>query len=144
MFFVSATRLRINSVFRFPAFLMANEASAKALVRTEGFIKGVELTDKRLTFWTVTIWESGSAMLVFRNSDAHRKAMQKLPYWCNEATYAHWQQEMDEIPSWNEIHYRITKEGKPTKVRNPTPDQASLNFPPVRWTRTVRPLRKKI
>jgi hypothetical protein len=32
-------------------------------------------------------------MKMFRNGEAHRKAMQKLPFWCDEAAYTHWQQE---------------------------------------------------
>ena len=54
--FVSITRLRVNSIFRLPAFMRANEASVKQLVSTPGFIAGKELIDEGLTFWTLTIW----------------------------------------------------------------------------------------
>src|SRR5689334_22896127 len=107
MYFVSATRLRVRSIFFLIGFMRANEASVKFLLTTPGFAKGKELTDKGLVFWTVTVWKDEAAMKVFRNSPPHRKAMQKLPDWCNEASYTHWVQEEDTIPDWDTIYKKM-------------------------------------
>lgn len=88
--FVSITRLKVKSIFKLISFLNANESSVKQLISTHRFIKGKELVDKHLTFWTLTMWEKDTDMHAFRNSAAHKKAMQKLPYWCSEASYFHW------------------------------------------------------
>jgi heme-degrading monooxygenase HmoA len=85
--FISITRLRIHSIFILPKFMLANEASVKQLRKIDGFLKGKELIDKGLTFWTLTMWRDEIAMKAFRNSIPHRKAMQKLPSWCCEASY---------------------------------------------------------
>jgi hypothetical protein len=76
--------------------MRANEASVKELKASRGLLKGKELIDKQLTFWTITIWENEESMKGFRGSSSHRIAMQQLPKWCNEASYHHWVQEDDE------------------------------------------------
>jgi hypothetical protein len=48
----------------------------------------------------MTAWESEAAMRAFRSSGANMKAMPKLLDWCDEASYAHWEQESPELPDW--------------------------------------------
>ena len=107
MIFVSATRLRIRSIFYLLKFMRANEGSIKQLLITRGFLGGKELVDKKLTFWTLTMWHDDVAMKSFRNSAAHKIAMQKLPYWCDEASYVHWMQEKAEIPLWGNVFKKM-------------------------------------
>ena len=85
--FVSVTRLRVKSIFFLIPFMRANEASVKELKASVGLLKGKELIDKKLTFWTITIWENEESMKGFRGSFSHRNAMQHLPKWCDEALY---------------------------------------------------------
>lgn len=141
MVFVSATRLRVGSVFNLRAFFRANEASIKQLLQTEGFIAGAELPDWGLVFWTITLWGDEAAMRSFRNSEAHRKAMQKLPDWCSEASYTHWQQEEATLPDWDVIYNKMMSEGKLTKVRKPSKRQLTKDYPPVKWRKLMRPLK---
>ena len=98
----------------------------------------MELIDKKLTFWTITIWEDESSMKGFRGSSAHRRAMQHLPKWCNEASYHHWVQEENEFPSWTTISEKLFTDGKLSKVRNPSNAQITNNFPSIKWTKTAR------
>ncbi|MFC0517640.1 hypothetical protein ACFFGT_25735 [Mucilaginibacter angelicae] len=140
MIFISVTRLRVHSLLNLLSFFSKNEASVKALLSTEGFLQGKELIDKRLTFWTVTLWKDIEAMKKFRNCDAHRKAMQKLPLWCDEAAYVHWCQEEPEIPDWETVYQKLITEGKITKVKKPSPQQANLSYTPVKWKMIERNL----
>ncbi|HWB23834.1 MAG TPA: hypothetical protein VG738_00045 [Chitinophagaceae bacterium] len=141
--FISLTRLKVRSVFYLPGFLRANEASVRQLVVTPGYLAGKELIDKAFVFWTVTAWEDEKAMKVFRNGEAHRKAMQKLPQWCSEAAYTHWQQDTAELPGTALMYEKIMTEGKLTKVRFPSPGQQNKLYPVIRWTKLERPLKKK-
>jgi hypothetical protein len=143
MYFVSATRLKLKSIFYLPAFMRANEASGKQLLATEGFVSGKENVDKGLIFWTVTMWDKDADMKSFRNSPAHRKAMQGLPNWCNEATYTHWLQKEDTLPGWHAVHERMIREGVVSKVRNPTERHSSKSFPMVKWTKLGRDFKKR-
>jgi heme-degrading monooxygenase HmoA len=139
--FVSVTRLRVKSIFRLIPFFRANDASVKDLISAKGLIRGKELMDKNLTFWTITLWEDEASMKAFRGSISHRKAMQNLPKWCNEASYHHWIQESMEFPDWHSASQKLFKEGKLSKVRNPSKSQLSNQFPAIKWTKTERKLK---
>ena len=136
--FISITRLRVRSIFTLPQFMLANEASVKQLKKINGFLAGKELVDKHLTFWTLTIWKDEISMKEFRNSVPHRKSMQKLPSWCCEASYFHWIQDEEKLPSWETASQRLLKEGKLTKVRKPSANQEKNNFPSIQWKRLER------
>lgn len=142
MIFISVTRLRLRSFLLLPKFLMMNGASSKVLVATPGFLVGKELIDKQLTFWTVTAWTDIDAMKSFRNSVPHRKAIQKLPFWCDEGAYAHWEQDSEELPDWTTVYTRIMTEGKLTKVKKPSLQQISFNYPKPKWRKTERVFRR--
>ena len=138
MIFISATRLRVKSFLYLVRFIIANEAAVKQLNKTEGFLGGRELIDKNLTFWTLTIWDSDVSMKQFRNSLPHRKAMQKLPFWCNEASYIHWTQAENQFPGWKTIYEKMLADGKTSKVRNPSENQLNKNYPEIKWTKLER------
>ena len=143
MQFVSVTRLKLRAIWKFFAFRKANEASIKALQQSDGLVEAHELMDKGLTFWTLTVWDSQEAMMHFRNSPAHREAMRNLPDWCEEASYHHWVSNADEQINWPIASSRLLNEGKLSKVRNPSKNQTQGVFPPMRWTKTNRVLKKR-
>ena len=139
--FVSVTRLRVKSILYLIPFMRANEASAQELKLSRGLLKGKELIDKKLTFWTITLWEDEESMRGFRSALSHRNAMQHLPKWCNEASYHHWVQEENEFPEWNTVSEKLFTEGKLSKVRNPSKAQLANQFPQIKWTKTERALK---
>ena len=139
--FVSVTRLRVKSILYLIQFMRANEASAQELKLSRGLLKGKELIDKKLTFWTITLWEDEESMRGFRSSLSHRNAMQHLPKWCNEASYHHWVQEENEFPEWKTVSEKLFTEGKLSKVRNPSKAQVANQFPQIKWTKTERALK---
>jgi hypothetical protein len=144
MSFISATRLRVRSILYLPAFFRANEGAAKQLSISPGFIDGKELLDKAFTFWTLTRWNDAVAMKGFRNSPAHRRAMQKLPFWCDEASYLHWEDDNDQLPVWDVVREKMIHEGKLTKVQKPSSNQPTKNYPPVKWKRFERKFKPSI
>ena len=121
--------------------MRANEASVKELKVSKGLLKGKELIDKKLIFWTITIWENEESMKGFRGSSSHRNAMQHLPKWCSEASYHHWVQEENEFPTWNTVSDILYSEGRLSKVRNPSNAQLENKFPQIKWTKTERRLK---
>lgn len=84
------------------------------------------------------MWENDADMKLFRNSIPHRKAMQKLPYWCSEAAYFHWTQNEAVLPSLKDASEKLLKQGKLTKVRNPSANQIAHSFPPIKWSKLER------
>jgi len=143
MYFISVTRLRVRSFIFFPQFFYENESSIRAIKKIDGFIAGKELVDKKLTFWTVTLWKSDQAMKIFRNNNPHKRVMRKLPLWCDEASYTHWLLDEPAIPDWGTIYKKMITEGKITKVKYPSAQQAAMNYPAPRCTKIERPFKFK-
>jgi heme-degrading monooxygenase HmoA len=141
MKFISVTRLRVRSIFYLLPFLRANEASVRELKKSTGLIKGMELIDKNLTFWTITMWEDEESMRNFRGCTSHKYAMQQLSRWCNEASYHHWMQDDIEFPNWDAVSEKLYSQGRLTKVKHPSKAQIENKFSPIRWTKTERILK---
>ena len=141
MIFVSITRLRIRSfIFLFP-FFWHTIASTKQLVKKSKFIKGKTLMDRKLTFWTMTLWKNAAGMIAYRNTDAHKKAMPKLQHWCDEASIVHWQQEGEDFPDWHLAHKRMISEGRLSKVKHPSPEHSNMQVAAPRFpSKTERTL----
>jgi hypothetical protein len=72
-------------------------------------------------------------MRAYRNSDAHKKAMPKLQYWCDEASIVHWQQQDENFPEWHSAYESMIKEGRISKVKHASPAHANLQIPPPRY-----------
>jgi len=98
-----------------------------------GFLRGKTLMDRHLTFWTISLWKSDTQMHLFRNSGAHKKAMGKLQHWCDEASVVHWLQQDQDLPLWQTASQRMKSEGRPSKVRHPSPHHQDLAFPAPRF-----------
>src|SRR4051812_2517610 len=110
--FISITRLRLRSALYLVSFFIHATRSSNQMVKHSKFIKGKTLMDKKLTFWTMTLWPSEADMRAYRNTDAHKKAMPKLQSWCDEAAIVHWQQDGSDLPDWMEAAGRMRREGR--------------------------------
>jgi hypothetical protein len=55
--------------------------------------------------------------------------MRRLMVWCDEAALVHWTQDAAELPSWDEAHRRLEKEGRSSKVNHPSAVHAAHRFP---------------
>ena len=126
---ISITRLRIRHWWFLPQFFVAALRSARQATAAEGSLHAALLRDAHLAFWTATSWTSEAAMRAFMRAEPHGPVMRKLLHWCDEASLVHWTQDSEELPSWEEAHRRLTSEGRPSKVNDPTEAHNSLNFP---------------
>jgi hypothetical protein len=134
MIFVSLTRLRVRS-FRFvPRFVLYTFRSVRQVKKAPGFQHGALLADRSWTFWTMTAWDAQESMRQFMTTGFHSRAMPHLLDWCDEASVAHWSQPETALPSWTEADKRMRDGGRASKVRNPSPDHATLSFRTPRTT----------
>ena len=65
----------------------------------------------------------------FMLSGTHRDVMRKLPDWCDEAAVVHWTQDSVALPTWEEAHERLQREGRRSKVNHPSEAHAAYEFP---------------
>ena len=130
--FVSATRLRVRSVWLLLPFMWRTFGAQRQVVRAPGFAGGRLLIDRQRTFWTLTAWETDKAMRDYRGSGAHAMVMPRLVGWCDEASVVHWTSESKAIPAWPEAVEHMRREGRASRVAHPTPDHEALRFPDPR------------
>jgi len=125
MYNVSITRLRVRSVFYMPLFMLHAMRTMMQAQKADG-VQGVETRfEKNNVVWTKTVWTDEAAMKKYRGSGAHQIAMRILSEICNEAAVARWQQADAQLPSWEEAHQRMLREGKQSRVKHPSPLQAA-------------------
>jgi hypothetical protein len=128
MIFVSLTRLRLRS-FRFvPLFMIHAIRSVRQVKKAPGFQHGAILNDRNWTFWTMTAWDSQESMRQFMTTGSHKSAMPHLLHWCDEASVAHWDWQETSLPSWTEADKRMREIGRASKVKNPSPQHATLSY----------------
>jgi hypothetical protein len=135
---VSITRLRVRSLRYLPAFLINAFRSAQQAKAASGNLAVSLLSDARFTFWTRTVWNDEQSMRAFMITGAHRSVMPRLLHWCDEASVAHWLQDSPEPPSWQEAYRRLQKEGRRSKVNNPSDAQLRFEIPPPKTTRELK------
>jgi Domain of unknown function (DUF3291) len=141
---ISVTRLRVRSWGYVPQFAWQSLKSARQAERSTGFLGGRLLRNPQNAFWTMTVWKDDAAMNAFRSAGAHGRVMRKLLDWCDEAAVVHWHQQTLELPSWQDAHSRMVKEGRPSKVNYPSAAQESNLIPspePSRIEMTLKPAR---
>jgi len=135
---ISVTRLRLRSWTYLPEFMWHTWRSVRQLRRAPGFLVGKTALEARLTFWTLTKWETEKAMREFRGSGAHAQAMPRLAKWCDEASVAHWAEEMEGLPSWQQASARLAAGGRPSRVEHPSADHLKGKFAEPRIGRSER------
>jgi hypothetical protein len=134
MRFVSITRLRVRSWRYLPAFLIQSFRAARQARRAVGNLGISVLRDANLAFWTRTVWIDEAAMRSFMRSGAHRRVMPRLVEWCDEASVGHWLQEIPEPPSWQEAHHRLQRQGRRSRVNQPSEAQRRFEIPAPRMS----------
>ena len=127
--FVSVTRLRLRGWWFFPLFFLDANRSVSQAAKSAGFVSGQTLLDKKLTFWTLTLWESDGAMRAYRGSGVHGKAMPNLARWCSEAQTAHYTTESAALPAWGEAHAQLVAHGRSSKVNHPSGTESMAAIP---------------
>ena len=93
----------------------------------------------------MTAWDSEESMRQFMISGSHKAAMPRLVEWCDEASVTHWTQPdtphpipdtptQPTLPSWQEGDRRMRSSGRPSKIKHPSPNHATLGYKPPRIT----------
>jgi Domain of unknown function (DUF3291) len=117
---VSVTRLHLRSIRFLPAFFWYTNRSSRQAKRTPGNL-GVKLRKTRgLALWTLSMWETNQAMKTFVSAPPHKDAMRRLPHWCDEASFADWQQDTTNWPLWEQAAAKLTAAGRLARVLYPS------------------------
>ena len=140
---VSVTRLHVRRWRYLAPFVISVLRIKRQIERSPGFIEGLLSAAPPFEFWTLTAWRSGGEMRAFRNAAAHAKAMKKLLEWCDEASYAHWEQASDALPPMPDAIEKLRSIGSLSKVRHPSPLQQRGDLVGIRSPRPGQRLRSR-
>jgi hypothetical protein len=137
---VSITRLRVRSWRYLPAFSLAAFRSALQARWAKDNLAVTILREAHNTFWTRSLWTDEAAMKSFMVSGAHRTIMPKLLEWCDEASVARWNQDSAQEPTWEEVHERMQRDGRTSRVNHPSEAHRRFELPTlqVRRSRELR------
>jgi hypothetical protein len=68
-------------------------------------------------------------MKAFMVSGVHRTVMPKLLNWCDEASVARWTQDSDQLPTWDDVHLRMQRDGRSSRVNHPSEAHRRFQIP---------------
>ena len=125
---VSITRIRLRIPLFLPAFLWQ---SYKSIVRARKFPGNMGARfrkSKGLAFWTLTAWKDEPSMKAFRNTPPHLNVTSRLMFWCDESSFAYWEQEPGELPPWDEAARKLAAQGKLSKLNYPSERQKTVQI----------------
>jgi len=98
--------------------------------KADGNLGSDVLADAHDTWWTVTAWRDRDPMRAYIQADPHRSTMASLDTWCDEATFADWEQASADLPGWPESYRRLVADGQVATLTQPSPEHLTRAFPP--------------
>ncbi|HEY2639130.1 MAG TPA: hypothetical protein VGI66_04505 [Streptosporangiaceae bacterium] len=126
---IVVTRLRLRDPVFFDDFFAGAVAVTEQAQRSEGNLGADVLAEASNTYWTRTAWSDRTVMDAFVGSEPHLRIMGRIDEWCDEATFADWEQAAGELPDWQEGHARIITDGQPASLTNATDAHRARDFP---------------
>ena len=129
---IAITRLRVRAWHFLPAFILQSIRAAFQAHRAGGNESVAVLREAHRTFWTRSVWSDEHAMRAYMSADPHRQAMRSLAEWCDEASVVHWTQASAAVPTWEEAYERMQRDGRASRVNNPTEAHRAFRIPSIR------------
>jgi heme-degrading monooxygenase HmoA len=126
---IVVTRLRLRDPVFFDDFFAGAVAVTEQAQRSEGNLGADVLAEANNTYWTRTAWRDRTVMNAFVGGEPHLRIMGRIDEWCDEATFADWEQADGELPDWQEGHARITTDGQAAILTNATDAHRTRDFP---------------
>jgi hypothetical protein len=124
------TRLRLKNPDVLNDFFAAAVAALEQAKRSDGGLAAGALAEAHDTWWTVTAWADRARMEAFVRADPHRATMARLDDWCDEASFADWEQASSELPDWQTCYQHIVADGQSAALTQPSAAQHDRSFPP--------------
>jgi hypothetical protein len=105
-------------------------AVAEQANASKGCLGERALADANNVYWTITGWQHRSSMQAFTQSEPHLATEARPDEWCDEATFADWEQDASDLPDWKTSYNHLVAAGNAATLTHGTPANASLDFPP--------------
>jgi heme-degrading monooxygenase HmoA len=98
---IVVTRLQLSDPALFDQFFASAVAVTVQAKSSDGNLGADVLADANNVFCTLTAWQARGPMQAFVGSEPHLTTMARLDDWCDEATFADWEQSSPGLPNWH-------------------------------------------
>jgi heme-degrading monooxygenase HmoA len=126
---IVVTRLRLRDPALFDEFFASAVAVTEQATSSDGNLGADVLADANNVFWTLTAWQARSPMQAFVGSEPHLTTMARLDDWCDEATFADWEQSSPDLPDWQTSYGRLIADGQVASLTHASDAHQARAFP---------------
>jgi hypothetical protein len=102
---IAATELHVRSFWHFFEFAVTSARSMKQAKGSAGCLYATAGNKGWRIGYTLTAWENKEAMIHFRNTGSHKKAMSKIRKLSHQYKTLHWDSDLP--PNWDEARNRL-------------------------------------
>jgi quinol monooxygenase YgiN len=127
---IVVTRLRLKDPALLDEFFTDAVAAIEQAQKSEGNLGADALADANNAWWSVSAWQDRRLMRTYVDSQPHRDITTRLDHYCDEATFADWEQDSPGLPDWQTSWRHLTADGKAAELTHPSAANHSRDFPP--------------
>jgi hypothetical protein len=109
---IMASKLEVRSLLSVPRFFLLSMVVWRQVRAAPGAL-GVSLRAEPMkrTFWTLSAWESRSALQTFSDTDPHSRIVARLRKVMKGSVFTFWDTDARELPAdWDDATRRLTAE----------------------------------
>ncbi len=126
---IVVTRLRLKDPALLDEFFTDAVAAIEQAQKSDGNLGADALADAHDAWWSVTAWQDRALMQAFVDSQPHLGISARLDHYCDEATFADWEQASPDLPDWRTSWRHLTADGKAAKLTHPSAANHTRDFP---------------
>jgi quinol monooxygenase YgiN len=126
---IVVTRLRLIDPALFDEFFAAAIAVTEQAKSSDGNLGADVLADANNVFWTASAWQERGAMDAFVGSQPHLATMGHIDEWCDEGTFADWEQASSSLPDWQTGYDRLIADGQSASLTHASDAHHARAFP---------------
>jgi hypothetical protein len=126
---IVVTRLRLRDPAFLDDFFAAAVGALEQAKSAEGNLGADVLADANNVWWTVTSWRDRRLMNAFVGTEPHLSTMARIDGWCDEGTFADWEQASPDLPDWQTSYQRLIADGQMASLTHPSAAHQTRAFP---------------
>jgi hypothetical protein len=127
---IVVTRLRLRDPALVDEFFLAAVGVLEQAKSADGNLGADVLADANNAWWTRTVWRERESMCAFVGTEPHLSTMARLDDWCDEATFADWEQADADLTDWQAAHRRLVANGQVASLTHASDAHHVRAFPP--------------
>ena len=126
---IVVTRLRLKDPAVLDEFFTDAVAAIEQAQKAEGNLGADALADANNAWWSVSAWQDRRLMHAYVRSEPHQTIRSKIDRYCDEATFADWEQDSPELPDWPTSWRHLVADGLAAELTQPSAAHQTRDFP---------------